>query len=98
MNPSFAASLPARQLNCIDLKNCSRPQTADESMESTIKGKSMQYEQLECTIKGKSVQYEVNMKYSKSEPIKLLKSSYSILWCIIILINVFSSDSLLLNI
>ena len=49
MNPSFAASLPASQLNC------SRPQTADESIESTIKGKSMQYGQLEFAIKSKSM-------------------------------------------
>ena len=59
MNPSFAASLPASQLNYIDLKNCSRPQTADELIESTIKGRSMQYEQLECAIKGKSMQYKI---------------------------------------
>ena len=43
------------KLSCIDLKNCSWPQTADKSIESTIKGKSMQYEQLERAIKGKSV-------------------------------------------
>ena len=53
MNPSIAVSLPAYQLNY------SRTQTADESIESTIKGKSIQYEQLECVIKGKSITYEV---------------------------------------
>ena len=55
MNPSFAASLLASQLNYIDLKNWSVPQTADESIESAMKGKSMQYEQLGFAIKGKSM-------------------------------------------
>ena len=52
-------------------------QFADESVEYTIKGISIQYELLECAIKGKSI--NMNSEYSNSEPIKLSKSSYIIL-------------------
>ena len=53
-------------------------QSADESVEYTIKGTSIQYELLECAIKGK-YQCNMNSEYSNSEPIKLSKSSYTIL-------------------
>ena len=52
-------------------------QFADESVEYTIKGISIQYELLECAIKAN--QCNMNSEYSNSEPIKLSKSSYTIL-------------------
>ena len=52
-------------------------QFADESVEYTIKGISIQYELLECAIK--ATQCNMSSEYSNSEPIKLSKSSYTIL-------------------
>ena len=57
-------------------------QFADESIEYTMKGRSIQYELLECAIKGKC---NMNSEYSDSESIKLSKSLYTILYHLIII-------------
>ena len=54
-------------------------QFAHESVEYTIKGTSIQYELLECAIKGQENQCNMSSESSNSEPIKLSKSSHTIL-------------------
>ena len=65
-------------------------QFADESVEYTIKGISIQYELLECAMKGKSMQYELKSIVTVNQSNLIRKSLYTIL-CHKIIYDIFTS-------